>query len=194
MGVQIFCLISCAPPIKLGQLTYPIKRDNPDVNIKIWPFFFFFFLFLLSGCSFWFLFFSFSLCGWYLKCSSSSSLCPSYRHILTTSSSSSVHLLLLVFGKEIFWIFLLPNVLRVWCESKVWRETKWLVYGDNGVWFLFHYETCKKKNIFGWCKGCSQKIIGVAGILYFTCLLKFLNEWLGREAPPLKLSCIYILL
>ena len=75
-----------------------------------------------------FFFFS-SLCGWHLKCSSSSSLRSSYRHILT--SSSTVHLLLLV-------------------------STKWLVYGDNGVWFLFHYETCGKKNVFGWCKGCSQ--------------------------------------
>ena len=77
-----------------------------------------------------FLFFS-SLCDWRLKCSSSSSLRPSYRHILTSSSFSSVHLLLLV-------------------------STKWFVYGDNGVWFLFHYETCGKKNIFGQCKGCSQ--------------------------------------
>ena len=75
-----------------------------------------------------FLFFS-SLCGWRLKCSSSSSLRPSYRHILT--SSSSVHLLLLL-------------------------STKWLVYGDNGVWFLFHYETWGKKNVFGRYKGCSQ--------------------------------------
>ena len=80
-----------------------------------------------------FFFFSFfsSLCGWCLKCSFSSLLRPSYRHILTSSSSSSVHLLLLV-------------------------STKWLVYGDNGVWFLFRYETCGKKNVFGRCKGCSQ--------------------------------------
>ena len=64
-------------------------------------------------------------------------------------------MLLLVYGKEIFCIFSVLNVLRIWCGSKVWRETKWLVYGDNGVWFFFHKETCGKKNVFGRCKGCS---------------------------------------
>ena len=37
-----------------------------------------------------------------------------------------------------------------------YRFLQRLVYGDNGVWFVFHYETCGKKNVFGRCKGCSQ--------------------------------------
>ena len=92
---QIFCHIYYAPLIKLEQLTSPIKCVNLDVNVKM--IFFFspsatfvsslWFLLLVS-----FLFFSFfsSLCGLNLKCSSSSSLHTSYRHIRLSLNLSLV--------------------------------------------------------------------------------------------------------
>ena len=111
-----------------------------------------------------FLFFSFLFSLLYVVSISSVRLHPHFTPVIDTSVSLWIFhlffqkpiLLLLVCGKEILWVFLLPNILRVWCGSKVWRETKWLVYGDNGVWFLFHKETCGKKNVFERCKGCSQ--------------------------------------
>ena len=147
---QIFCLIYWtplyAPLIKLEQLAFPIKWLNLDVNIKMIFFFSFrnFCFFSLVFAFGFFFFFLFSLL--YVVSISSVRLHPHFTPVIDTSISLWIFhlffqkpiLLLLVCGKEILWVFLLPNILRVWCGSKVWRETKWLVYGDNGVWFLFH--------------------------------------------------------
>ena len=94
---QIFCHIYYAPLIKLEQLTSPIKCVNLDVNVKMIFFFFSFrnfcFFSLVFAFGFFsFLFFSFfsSLCGLNLKCSSSSSLHTSYRHIRLSLNLSLV--------------------------------------------------------------------------------------------------------
>ena len=110
MGVQIFCLISCAPPIKLGQLTYPIKRDNPDVNIKIWPFFFFFCFFSLVA-AFGFFFFPFL----YVVDISSVHLHP---HFAPVTDTSSLHLHLQVF--ICFYWFLERKSSGFFCYQTFW--------------------------------------------------------------------------
>ena len=79
-----------------------------------------------------------------------------------------------------FWYFLEIMFSWLWeiqsCWRQVWRETKWLIYVADGVWLLFHYETCTKKEVSISCKGCIQWIFVVAR---FCILRDFWNSWMS---------------